>query len=98
MNLLLDRSIDPDIVEYLKSPPDAAQLAAVLDLLGLEPRQLMRTGEPAYEEHNLDNEDLSREELISAMVENPILIERPIVVTDRGARIGRPPENVLEIL
>lgn len=98
MNLLRDHNIDPDIVEYLKSPPDAAQLAGILELLGLEPRQLMRTGEPAYTEHNLGNADLSREELISALIDNPILIERPIVVTDRGARIGRPPESVLEIL
>lgn len=98
LNILQERDIDPDIVEYLNTPPDAGQLAAILDLLGLEPRELMRSGESAYKQLNLDNEELSRDELIAAMVENPILIERPIVVSDRGARIGRPPESVLEIL
>ena len=98
LQLLEERNIDLDIVEYLKTPPDAKQLEHILDLLGLEPRELMRTREAAYKENDLGNENLSRDELIAAMVEHPILIERPVVIVDGKARIGRPPESVLEIL
>lgn len=88
----------PQIVEYLKTPPDRATLVQILDLLGLEPRDLMRKKEPEYRENNLDDQSLGRDELIDAMLEHPKLIERPIVVRDGKAIIGRPPENVLEIL
>lgn len=98
LQLLRDRNVDLHVIEYLKTPPDTEQLTRLLDLLGLEPRQLMRTGEAAYRENELDNQELSRQELISAMVANPILIERPIVVSGDNARIGRPPESVLDIL
>lgn len=98
LQLLRDRGLDPVIIEYLATPPDYERLNHVLDLLGLEPRQLMRTGEPAYEENGLDDEHLSREELVAAMIANPILIQRPIVVAGGRARIGRPPESVLEIV
>lgn len=98
LQLLQDRNVDLHVIEYLKTPPDTEQLTRLLDLLGLEPRQLMRTGEAAYRENELDNQELSRQELISAMVANPILIERPIVVSGDNARIGRPPESVLDIL
>lgn len=98
LELLEERGLQPEIVEYLKTPPDVETLAHIMNLLGLEPRQLMRTGEAVYREKNLAEETLSREALIAAMVEDPILIERPIVVSDKGARIGRPPESVLEIL
>lgn len=98
LQLLRDRGIEPDVVEYLETPPDAAELSRILDLLGLEPRQLMRTGEAAYRQNDLDDADLGRDELLAVMVANPILIERPIVVAGDRARIGRPPESILEIL
>lgn len=98
LKLLQDHDVDIEVVEYLKTPPDAEQLSRILALLDLEPRELMRTGEPAYRENGLDDETLGRGELIEAMIRNPILIQRPIVVAEGKARIGRPPESVLEIL
>ena len=96
--LLESSGVTPDTVEYLKQPPDYEELASVLDMLGLEPRELMRTHEKPYKENGLDNPDLGREDLIRAMIANPILIERPIVIHDGKAVIGRPPEKALEIL
>jgi arsenate reductase len=98
MQLIESKDIIPDVVEYLKDPPTADELEEILDLLGLEPRELMRTREKAYKENNLDDPDLSREALIKAMIDNPILIERPIVLHKGKAIIGRPPEKVLDIL
>lgn len=98
LELLRGRSVDPQIVEYLKTPPDAATLSRVLTMLGLEPRDLMRKKEKEYKEIGLDDPDLSRDALIAAMVAHPRLIERPIVVKDGKAALGRPPEAVLEIL
>lgn len=96
--LLQEQSIDPEIVEYLKTPPSAAELQQVLTLLGLSPRELMRTKEAEYKESGADNQALSDAELIQLMVEYPKLIERPIVISDGKAAIGRPPEQVLDIL
>jgi len=96
--LLRDKGIEPAVVEYLKTPPDVHELEHLLDLLGKPPRELMRRGETAYQEQGLDDPSLGRDALLTAMAANPVLIERPIVVTGRGARIGRPPETVLEIL
>ena len=98
LRLLRDRGVEPDVVEYLKTPPDAATLERLLGQLGLEPRELMRLKEPPYRELGLDDPAKSRGELIAAMVENPVLIERPIVVVGNKAAIGRPPETVLTIL
>jgi len=98
LELLRARGIEPEIVEYLQSPPDARQLEQILDMLGLQPRQLMRTGETEYKENNLADTSLSRGELIQAMVDHPKLIQRPLVVNDGKAALGRPPELVLEIL
>ncbi len=81
-------------MNYLQDTPSEKELAALLDQMGLEPREAMRAKESIYKELNLDNPDLSREELIAAMVANPVLIQRPIVVTDKGAAICRPPETV----
>jgi arsenate reductase len=86
------------VVEYLKTPPDKATLNRILKMLGLEPRQLMRTKEKEYKELGLDDPNLSRDQLIDAMVATPKLIERPIVIKNGKAAIGRPPEKVLEIL
>jgi arsenate reductase len=96
--LLNERGQDVEVVEYLKSPPDAATLGRLLDGLGLEPRELMRKKEAAYAELGLDAPGLDRAALVAAMVENPILIERPIVVAGNRVALGRPPAAVLEIL
>lgn len=98
LQLLQEQGREPFVIEYLNEPPDAATLERILTLLGLEPRQLMRTKEPEYSELNLDDPALTREQLIAAMVEHPKLIERPIVIAGDRAAIGRPPERVLEIL
>ena len=96
--LLEEKGVQPDIIEYLQTPPSADELGRILDALGMEPRDLMRKKEEPYAALNLAEENLSRDALIAAMIENPILIERPVVVKDGKYAIGRPPENVLEIL
>ncbi len=96
--LLEQHGITPTIVEYLSAPPDAPALKRLLRMLGLAPRDLMRTNEAAYAELGLGDDGLGEEALIEAMVANPILIERPIVVSGNRAVIGRPPENVLELI
>ncbi|MEW8468940.1 MAG: arsenate reductase (glutaredoxin) [Candidatus Thiodiazotropha sp.] len=98
LQLLQDKGIEADVVEYLKTPPDKATLERILAMLGLEPRELMRKKEKEYKALQLDDPQLSRDHLIEAMIANPKLIERPIVVQDGKAAIGRPPEKVLEIL
>ena len=96
--LLEERGIGPRVVDYLKTPPSAAELKTILKKLGLRPRDLMRKGEPLYAELGLKDRDLDDDALIALMVANPILIERPIVVSGGKAAVGRPPESVLEIL
>ena len=86
------------MVHYLETPPDADTLKRLLQGLDLQPRELMRRKEAAYSELNLADPGLSNDELIKAMISNPILIERPIVVNGERCAIGRPPESVLEIL
>lgn len=98
LNLLKERSIEPTVIDYMKEPPDAATLGRLLDMLGREPRDLIRKKENEYKELNLANPDLTRAQLIAAMIEHPRLIERPIVVTGGKAALGRPPEQVLDIL
>ncbi len=98
LELLRTHGIEPDVVEYLKTPPSFDTLKTLVTMLGLEPRQLIRKGEPEYKTLGLDDPTLSDDALIRAMAEHPVLIERPIVVTGTRARLGRPPENVLEIL
>jgi arsenate reductase len=98
LDLLRGRGVEPDILEYLKTPPDRAALERLLGLLKIEPRELMRTKEPEYREAGLDSPDLSRDELIDALLRYPKLIERPIVIKDGQAVIGRPPEKILELL
>ena len=98
LELLHANGAQADVVEYLKTPPTAEELSRILDMLNLEPRQLMRTKEAEYKENGLDDDSLDRDTLINAMVQFPKLIERPIVIKDNRAAIGRPPEKVLEIL
>lgn len=98
LQLLRDKGIEPSIVEYLKTPPNKTELTKILNLLGIEPRELMRTKEKIYKEANLKDPKLSTDQLIQAMVQHPELIERPIVIVNGKAVLGRPPEKVLEIL
>jgi arsenate reductase len=98
LQLLESNGVNPVVIEYLKHPPSEQELAQMLELLDLEPRELMRTHEKPYKENNLDDPDLNREDLIRAMAEYPILIERPIMLHKGKAVIGRPPEKILEIL
>ncbi|GFO81878.1 arsenate reductase (glutaredoxin) [Methyloceanibacter sp.] len=96
--LLEEKGAAPNVVDYLKTPPSAAELKAILKKLGLKPRDIVRKGEARYAELGLKERAVSDDELIALMVENPILIERPIVVAGGKAAIGRPPETVLTIL
>ena len=96
--LLQEKGIEPEIIEYLKTPPSAKEIAGLLKKLGLaSARELMRTKEAPYKERGLKEVD-DEKALIAAMAEEPVLIERPIVVKGERARLGRPPEQVLEIL
>ena len=97
--LLNDRNVTLTVINYLNNPPDAAMLNQLLTLLTRTPRELMRTTEATYRQANINHADVSHDELVAAMVEYPILIERPIVVkhcTKAGSKaiIGRPPENI----
>ena len=96
--LIEEKGIAPTIIEYLKEGPDAKTLTHVLALLGKNPREILRKGEAVYKELDLGNASKSDEDLIAAMVAHPILIERPIVLSGGKAALGRPPEQVLEIL
>lgn len=98
LQLLEEQGVKPDIVEYLKAPPTTDELNEILSLLSLEPRELMRQHEAPYKELNLADESLDRESLVKAMIDNPVLIQRPIVIHGNKATIGRPPEKILEIL
>jgi len=98
LQLLQEHGVEPEVVEYLKTPPDKNTLKKILEQLQLSPRDLMRRKEPEYKENHLDDSSLSDDELIEAMLKYPKLIERPVVVTVKGAAIGRPPENALEVL
>ncbi len=98
LTLLQEQGIEPEIVLYLESPPDAGELRIILDKLGMSPRELMRTGEAEFRQQGLDDESLTDDELITAMVATPKLIQRPIVLAGGRAAMGRPPESVLDIL
>ena len=98
LKLLNEAGVNVGIIEYLKHPPDAVTIDWILENLALQPRQLMRKGEARYRELELDNQDLDRNFLIESMINNPILIERPIVISNDKVRLGRPPEAVLEII
>lgn len=98
LEILKNNNCDIQIIEYLKSPPTFQELEDVLDKLNFEPRDLMRKGEKIYKEENLSNASLTNNTLIEKMILNPILIERPIVISGDKVVIGRPPEKVLEII
>ncbi len=99
LQLLQEKGFEPEIVEYLKTPPNEAEITNILKLLGFDSaRQLMRKNEQEFKDMGLSDTSLTESQLVSAMATAPKLIERPIVLTDNKARIGRPPESVLEIL
>lgn len=99
LEILRSEGVDPKIVEYLKTPLGYQDIETLMGMLGLyDPRLMMRKGEADYKVQNLKDDSVSKEVLIQAMVDFPKLIERAIVVTEKGARICRPPELVREIL
>lgn len=98
MELLNEKNITADVVKYLETPPDRETLEEILALLNMQPRDLMRKGEAEYGENNLSDESLTRDQLIDALVEFPKLLERPIVIANGKAAIGRPIENIIDIL
>jgi arsenate reductase len=97
LSLLLERGTRPEVIEHLDTPPTKETLRALVKRLGMRPEQLVRKGEDVYK-NALAGKVLSDEQWLDAMVEHPILIERPIVVSANRAVIGRPPEKVLELL
>lgn len=98
LQLLHERGLTPIVIDYRENPPDVHALTHVLDLLQMQPRELMRRDEPEYAQLQLDDPALTREQLIAAMIAHPILIQRPVVIANDKAAIGRPPEAVLAIL
>ena len=96
--LLEERGIEPAIVKYLEETPSAEELKSVLTKLGISARDLLRKKEAEYKEAGLDDTNLNDDQIIAKMIEFPRLIERPIVIKGDAARIGRPPESVLEIV
>lgn len=98
LSILEDKGMEIDVIEYLQSPPDAATLTSLIKKLGITANDLVRKGEAEYKLAGLDKDDVTEDEIIQAMVKYPKLIERPIVVNNDKAALGRPPENVLAIL
>ena len=98
LQLLEEKGVTPTIRLYLEDTPSTKELKDVIAKLNITPRALLRKGEDAYKENQLSNKDLTDTALIKAMVEFPKLIERPIVIKGDQAKLGRPPEQVLEIL
>lgn len=96
--LLEEKGVEVNIVEYLKTPPSTDELRDILAKLGISPRDVMRRGEAVYKELALDDPDKSDDDLIQAIVDNPILLERPIVVSGNKAAIGRPTETILKLI
>jgi arsenate reductase len=95
--LLEERGVSPDVVRYLDTPLDRGALRSLLDRLGISAAELVRRGEPVYRELGLSR-DTSEDELLDAMARHPVLMERPVAVAGDRAVIGRPPENVLDLL
>ena len=97
LQLLQDRGVQPTVVEYLKDPPSTARVHELFSLLGIEPHALLRKKEAAYQELGLSPAS-SADEIACAITDNPVLMERPVVVVGDRAALGRPPETALEIL
>ncbi len=98
LDLIKQKGIEPQIVEYLKNPPTVAELQEIIGKLGLSAKDIIRTKESEYKELNISADDVSESELLAILHKTPKLIERPIVINGNKATIGRPPENVLDII
>jgi arsenate reductase len=98
LEILQDNNQQPEIIEYLREPPNQQELTKIIEMLGISPRQLLRTTELEYKDAGLDDESISDEQIIEAICNNPPLLQRPIVVKGNKAIIGRPPTKVLEMI
>lgn len=98
LQILQEAGIEPTVIEYLQTPPTRQTLAGLIEQAGLSVREAVRTKESIYQELGLDAADVTDDQLLDAMIEHPILINRPFVVTERGTRLCRPGELVREIL
>ena len=98
LQILEDNNTSPEIIEYLENPPGADELRHIIALLGIPAREILRTGEDAYQAAGLDADNLDEDKVIRAICEYPVLLQRPIVISGDRAVIGRPPSRVLEIL
>ena len=98
LQILQDSNIEPEIIDYLKTPPSAQELKRIVEMLGVSARDLLRRTEEVYKQADLDNDSLSDDDIINAIVEHPALLQRPIVICGDRAVIGRPPTLVLEII
>ena len=95
---MLNSGIQPTIIEYLQTPPTYGELKDIITQLNMTPRDVIRTNEETYRKLNLGSKTLSDEQLITAMADNPILIQRPIILANGIAVIGRPPESILDLV
>lgn len=98
LQILRDRGIEPNIVDYIATPLTAPELSELVAHIGVPVRDLLRTKEALYQDLGLDNPAVSDAQIILAVAEHPVLLNRPIVVTPKGAKLCRPPEMVLELL
>lgn len=98
LEILRNEDVEPEVIEYLQTPPSAKELGRIVELLGCDPRDLIRKGEKEYKDLHLDDPKLTAKQLLETMAKHPILIERPIVVKGDRAVVGRPPERVRELL
>ena len=96
--LIKHQGIEPSVIQYLDNPPDETTLRDLITKMGITPRQLLRVNVPPYAEHRLDNLSLTDDDLIQAMLADPLLINRPIVVSDKGVKLCRPSEIVLDLI
>jgi arsenate reductase (glutaredoxin) len=98
LEIVRESGFEPTVVEYLKTPPDRAELKRLYERAGISPREGLRSKEPLADELGLTRPDVTEDEILDAMIEHPILINRPLVVTDKGVRLCRPQDVVREIL
>ena len=98
LDMIRTRGVEPTVVDYQKTPPSAAEIKAVLNAMGMKPRDLLRRKNTPYDELGLDNPKLTDAQLVDAMAKHPLLIERPVVHTKKGTRLCRPVERLQEIL
>jgi arsenate reductase len=98
LEIVRESGVEPTVIEYLKTPPDRAELKRLYERAGISPREGLRAKEPLAEELGLTRSDVTDDEILDAMIEHPVLINRPLVVTDKGVRLCRPQDVVREIL